>query len=294
VFRPFKICPDTALPLLMGLSLALFVGSHQQAYAIPSQALLEGAPQEPKTAPSSEANIAPKGKALSPAEQGKFLSNRLPGNVIGNLGNFASLLFVMEGTAIGSSSKDVLHRPLQTVYPNREIYKPTYGEFFDMLARQTRTSYKYLPEVNVWLFDEPSMPLPYTVKKADGWKEEDHGMYVAYIPPVALMGMDIYMMGNYSDLSDAQIKEVRDIAALRFSKKISEKVTISDMMSATVDGADAIYFESAAPEPDRLWRQWAFYKHNQVFVIVSAYSKENKDKIVPDVDAMIKSFHVRE
>jgi hypothetical protein len=160
-----------------------------------------------------------------------------------------------------------------------------------MIARQTQTSFKYEPEVNVWLFDEPQMPLPYTVKKAAGWREEDRGSYVAYIPEVAPVGMDIYMMGRYSGLSDSQTKKITEIAALRFSKHIDANVTASDMKAAIVDGAEAIYFESAAPQPNILWRQWAFFKNGNAFVIVSTYSQENKIKIVADVNAMVKSFH---
>jgi hypothetical protein len=136
------------------------------------------------------------------------------------------------------------------------------------------------------------MPLPYSVKAADGWKIEDRGMYVAYIPELAPVGMDIYMLGRYSDVSDSQSKNIRDLLALRFSKHVDPKATVADMKIATIDGAEAVYFESPAPVADRLWRQWAFFKDGQAFVIVSTYSEENKDKIVPAVDAMVKSFHV--
>jgi hypothetical protein len=138
------------------------------------------------------------------------------------------------------------------------------------------------------------MPLPYALKKAQDWKQEDRGLSVAYIPPEVPMGMDIYMMGRYSDVTAAQSKKIGDWLALRFSKHIDPGVTAADMKAATVDGADAIYFESAGPETDRHWRQWAFLKNGQAFVIVSSYSDENKNKVVSAVDAMVNSFHVNE
>jgi hypothetical protein len=295
LFRTDKCIANIVLAVVAGLSIALGLiggpvfwppGEQGRANAAPSATDAIPSAPAPAPAPAQEPTV----KSLSTEEQSKFLEQRLPGNVIGNLGSFASLLFAMEGTAIGSSSTDVLHRPLHTIYPDKDTYMPTYAEFFDMIARQTSTSFKYLPEVNVWLFDEPRMPQPYTLKKADGWKEENRGMYVSYIPEVAPVGMDVYMMGRYSDISDAQSKKIRDIAALIFSEHIDPKLTVSDMKPATVNGADAIYFEAEAPVADRLWRQWAFFKNGQAFVIVSTYSKENKDKIVPAVDAMVKSF----
>ena len=274
------------LLVVAGLSLALGLLPGQKCYAIPEPASAK--------APSAAPDPAPHPKSLSLEEQRKFLLTRLPGNVIGNFGGFASLLYEMEGALIGSASTDVLHRPLHTIFPDKVVYMPTYGEFFEMIARQTHTSFKYEPEVNVWLFDEPSMPLPYTMTKAAEWQEEDRGTCVTYVPQLTPTGLDIYMMGRYSDISDAQLKKVRDILALRFSKHIDANVAISDMKAATVDGADAIYFDSAAPEAGRRWRQWAFCKDGQAYVIVSSYGVANKDKVVPEVDGMVRSFHVRE
>jgi hypothetical protein len=282
MFKPKKTAVTTILSITVGLSLSLLSGPiclGQTAEASPT---------------STSAPAPPKVKSLSAGEQADLLRRRLPGNTIGNFGGFASLLYAMEDVAIGSSSKAVLHKPLQSIYPDKETYKPTYSEFFDAIARQTGTSYRYEPEVNVWVFDQPQIPLPYTIKKADDWKEEDRGMYVAYIPPVAPIGLDIYMMGRYSDVTEAQLKTIRDMTALRFSKNMNVDATAADMNVATIDGAEALYFAADAPAKDRFWRQWAFFKNGQVFVIVSAYSKENKEKVEADVDNMLKSFHVLE
>jgi len=95
----------------LGLGPAVALLSSQVCYADPDQ----GSAKDPATVPDTASSQ----KSLTIQEQDKFLGTRLPGNVIGNLGSFASLLYAMEGTLIGSSSKEVLHRPLRTVYPEK-------------------------------------------------------------------------------------------------------------------------------------------------------------------------------
>lgn len=138
------------------------------------------------------------------------------------------------------------------------------------------------------------MPLPYSLTLAKGWRSEERGNYTAYIPKIAPVGMDIYMMGRYHNMDNEQLKELRADNALQFAEKISSNVTVSDMKTVTVDGCEALAFASKAPMDGRRWRQWAFIKKGELFVIVSAYSDDNESKIVPDVDAMVATFHVLE
>jgi len=259
-------------------------------------------PAEPKeSGAENQKNAAAAGpspsqtvKSLTVDEQKRFLQTRVPGSLIGKFGSFAGLFYALEGVLIGTPSKKVLEIQLHGVYPKKEIYQPTYEEFFETIARQTETSFSYQPDVNVWLFDAPAMPLPFSLTKAPDWTEENRGQYVAYIPTVAPVGMDIYMMGKYSALSDEKAKNIREFLALSFSQAMLKTPTIDQMKNTTIDGAEALYLESAGKAPETRWRQWAFIKNGCGFIIVSAYRTENEKTIVPAVDAMIKSFHTTE
>jgi len=260
-------------------------------FALP--ALAQTAPAQTTKDPASASEIKIDRKGLSPEEQSKFLQSRGPGSMLGNLGSFASLLYAAEDILVGSSNAQVLQRPLHTSYPSRAIYEPTRAEFFDTIARQTSSHYTYMAENDSWIFDEPAMPLPFTIKTAPGWKAEDRGQYVAYIPEVAPVGMDIYMMGRYSEMTPETKSKVEDFMAMAFTQVLPKKLTTADMKRVEVDGVQALYYECPGKVPDMRWRQWAFIKNGQGYVIVSAFKTDVAHKIVPDVDNMVKSFHVK-
>jgi len=271
--------------LLILLAIVLFS-------ALPVEAQTEAESEKAKD-PAGVQEVKIERSGLSPAEQAKFLQSRGPGAMLGKLGSFASLLYAAEDILVGSSSKEVLDRSLHTSYPSRAIYEPTRAEFFDTIARQTGSHYTYMAENNSWIFDEPAMPLPYTITMAPGWKAEDRGQYVAYIPEVAPVGMDIYMMGRYSDMSPETKSKVEDFMAMAFTQVLPKKLTTADMKRVEVDGVQALYYECPGKVPDMRWRQWAFIKNGQGYLIVSAFKTDTADKIVPDVDNMVKSFHVK-
>jgi hypothetical protein len=268
------------------LILATLVISSQPCLADPATV---GTAQDPSTAP----DVKIERTGLSVAEQAKFLQTRGPGSMLGRLSNFASLLYAAENILIGSSSKEVLEKPLHTAYPSRSIYEPTRAEFFDTIARQTGTTYQYMVENDSWIFNPPAMPLPFNIDICQGWKTEDRGQYVAYIPQIAPVGMDIYMMGRYSDLQPEQKVKIEDFMAMACSQALPEAVTVADMKRVSLDGVEALYYECPGRVKDMHWRQWAFIKNGQGYLIVSAFKTENKDKITADVDRMLKSFHVK-
>ncbi|MBS2008601.1 MAG: hypothetical protein JST01_16255 [Cyanobacteria bacterium SZAS TMP-1] len=243
--------------------------------------------------PSAVPDVKIERTGLSPAEQAKFLQTRGPGSILGKLGNFASLLYAAENILIGSTDREVLEKPLHTAYPSRAVYQPTRAEFFDTIARQTGTSYKYMADNDSWIFDPPAMPVPYSIDVLPGWKVEDRGQYVAYIPDMAPVGMDIYMMGRYSDLQPEQKVKSENFMAMACSQALPKGVGPADMKAVDLDGVQALYYECPGRVKDMHWRQWAFIKNGQGYLIVSAFKSENKDKIVGDVDRMLKTFHVK-
>lgn len=57
--------------------------------------------------------------------------------------------------------------------------KLKYCEYFEALARYTGTNCRYAEKEKTWIFDEPEMPLPFTIKLAPGWRMENRGQYCA-------------------------------------------------------------------------------------------------------------------
>lgn len=189
-------------------------------------------------------------------------------------------------------SEEIWNVQLTTVFPKE--YRPTYAEFFETMARQTRSHLTYDPKTpSGWLLEPPAMALPYTISLAEDWKPEDRGLFVAYVPRVQKVGMDIYMMGRYSGVYDE--KKTRESIALTFANMLDQKASLMDMRGVKVNDADALYFETHAPKrPDVAWRQWVFIKNGEAFVIASSIEKANEAKLLPQVQAMVDSFKVTE
>lgn len=171
-------------------------------------------------------------------------------------------------------------------------YKMTFAEIFETMARQSKSTLRYDLKSQRWVFDKPQMPPSYSISVADGWKVQDRGLYVAYIPSIAPVGMDIYMMGRFAGLSEERLKEIRDEQAVFWADRVHNGATVDDMSIATVDGVQALYYWTKAPVKGKQWRQWAFVKDGQSFVIVSTVDDENESKLIPDVEKMVRSFHV--
>jgi hypothetical protein len=64
--------------------------------------------------------------------------------------------------------------------PFPESYRPTWGEVFEAIGRQTQTSWSYSEKRGGWVFAKPAQAMPFTF-------ELD-----------APVGMDIYHLGTYS------------------------------------------------------------------------------------------------
>jgi hypothetical protein len=193
-----------------------------------------------------------------------------------------------------TTSVDVAKIPLTTIHA--KSYKPTNAELFETQARQTGTTIKYDPTfLSKWIAVPPAMPLPYTLKMSDGWHFEDRGLYAAYVPKIQPVGMDVYMMGRYSELTPEEMKKVRVEKSFSFIKMFKPDATEQSLTEAKVDGCDAYYFECDSPHsPDKKWRQWCFIKNGQAFVIVSTIAQKNEEVLFPQVKAMVESFHVTE
>jgi hypothetical protein len=232
-------------------------------------------------------------QALTPEEQTAFLAKRTPGSMMGTFSGYCSLLYAALDVAIHTDSREVSQTSLNSPFP--EFYKPTWKELFDSVARQTRSSWKYDPKRDYWVFTKPPMPLPFEVKLAKGWKSEDRGRYVFHAPPSAPVGMDIYLMGTYSVSEEGEdlFGKVREDIAVRFAKGFKKEVSAEEMLKVKVGGSHALHFKTSAPQTGIIWRQWIVVDSGMAFAIVSAIKPEREKEILPDVTAMLKSFTLK-
>lgn len=232
---------------------------------------------------------------LSAEEKLSELHKRLTSpSMLGSFYEFNNLLFCMGQPYLETTSVEVSNTRLQTVHA--QDYMPTVAELFETMARQTQSSVRYEPTfLSKWIVVPPAMPLPYSLKLEDGWKAQDRGLYVAYVPTLQPVGMDIYMLGRYSGLSPEKTIEARNLNALMFAKMFDKTVTIADMEEVKLSDCDAIFFKAkSAMKKDCQWRQWSFVKDGQAFVIVSALDNKNADVLLPQVERMVASFKLVE
>lgn len=227
-------------------------------------------------------------KESSRDELQKMLNKRVKtGMMMGSFYAYGNLLYCTGEEWMATTNKEVAAKQVQTAFP--DFYKPTLYELFEAAARQTGTSFKH-GEGKGWMFEPPAMPLPFKLKIADGWRSEERDNYVAYIPKEQPVGMDVYMFGRYSGLSDDEVRKFRADNAMRFARMIQKSASLEAMKIEQVGDCEALFFESEAPQRGVLWRQWSFAKDGRSFVIVSALNKENSEKLFPQVLEMVRSF----
>jgi hypothetical protein len=258
--------------------------------------LLLGVASMPNLAMDAVPQDTARKQVLSEGDQKKLLSSRdtapkLLGVANGTFDRFVNFYYTFKQVPLHTDDEKVNEAKVFNVFP--DFYKPTHQELFMTVARQARASFRYDAQRGYWLFEPAKDSLPYKIKLAKEWKSEDRGLYVKYTPPTALVGMDIYILGNYSadkeEEKPALYARVREAQALKFCPL--EFVKVQDMTTAKVDGADALYYEtSKVPRPNNTWRQWMFVKDGSAFGIASSIDKDHEVEILPDVQAMVASF----
>ena len=233
-------------------------------------------------------------KPLTDVEQTKFLSTRLPGSTVeGTFDSYCGFLYDAINVIIHSEDEEINRTELHSPFP--DFYNPTWRELFNTIGLQTGSSWQYDEKTDVWIFSKPAMRKPFTIAVADKWVQSDEGYFVKFTPPAYPVGMDIYYKGSYSADDPKQAQDlylkVREVWAILFAEGFKRDVSVKDMKTVTVDGTEALYFESPAPRHDVIWRQWVLVKDGKAFIIVSSLLPEHT-QLLSDVQAMIKSFRV--
>ena len=235
----------------------------------------------------------PDRKPLSPEEQKAFLAKRTVGGIAGSFDSYCSLLYAVNDVAIHTEDHSVNTAVLDSPFP--EFYKPTWAELFDSIAQQTKSTWKYDPARDYWVFTPNLQPMPFEISVVDGWKAHYEGLYVGYKPSIAPVGMDIYFLGRYSveqkEGDVALFDLVRKETALQFARHFKPDVSIGEMQEVQVGARRALFFETDKPTGVK-WRQWVLVDSGMAFAIVSAIEPEHEDQLLPDVLKMVRSFRM--
>src|SRR5215203_5244177 len=195
--------------------------------------------------------------ALTEAQQKTFLSQRLEnGGMKGTFNSFGSFLYAFQDVAIHTDDKEIGAIELSSPFP--PFYKPTWKEFLDAIAIQTKSSWKYDSKRNFWVFATPAFTKPYTIKLADKWNLEDRGTYVSYKPPTFPVGMDVYYLGVYSaDRDKAQAtlwEKIRNAWAIRFASSFKRDIKIDEMQKTKVAEAETLYLQTPTLPRGVVWQ----------------------------------------
>ncbi|MFH1022858.1 MAG: hypothetical protein V1809_05675 [Planctomycetota bacterium] len=272
-----------------------------------------------KPAPKADSHPPVLVKPLAKEQQDKLLQGRLDGGMENSFRQFSNMFLVMSrmklayGVGLMTSSPEIANTELHTVFP--EFYKPTLREFLDMIALQTSSTWKYDPTSKYFESDVESKPVedlamfeftktkrekPFQVTLPKGWKANDKGNWMMFVPPIFPLGMDIHELGSYS--SDDKIKEKELLkrvpieVSLEWAKRTKDKVDPKELKSAKVGPYDALYFETMMPFLDEStvrWRQWVFMVDNKCYFLVSTIYPKYEERIFPDVQKMVESFQIK-
>ncbi|MEW6349449.1 MAG: hypothetical protein AB1646_10340 [Thermodesulfobacteriota bacterium] len=238
---------------------------------------------------------------LNPEQQKELLAKRITPGMGMALEPYLSLLYALHRVPIYFDVKGQDENKLESPFP--DFYQPTWAEFFDAIARQTGTRWKYgITEKGGggWRFSKPPLPLPYSLTVPEGWTVNDNeGFMISYRPPPGRYhpaeGMDVYIKGTYSaekEVRNSLFIRVRDEIALSLAKPADKDITAKVMARTTVDGTEALFWEYKNPQRPITGRLWAFVKDGKAFAFFSAMGNENEDALLPQVEAMVKSFKV--
>ena len=269
--------------------------SNQKAEPSPSSNMSSQSEPCPTSAAEETPDVGGTWALLAdPAWRAKFLESRRPAMVLGSFDSMVSLWYAVSGIPVSCESRQVAETVLWTNFP--EFYEPTWTEYFNAIARQTHTHWYYKDERYGFMFVAPPLALPFTVQVADGWRTEHYGHWVKYVPQQAPVGMDIYMLGEYSvdsgEDQEALFNRVRREWALAWAQLLDPDCTLDNMKTVQVAGVDALFFEGQHSKTQVLFRQWILVKRGMCFAIFSAVKPELESQVWPDVQKMVRSFDV--
>ncbi|MCX7935300.1 MAG: hypothetical protein N3A66_08590 [Planctomycetota bacterium] len=121
----------------------------------------------------------PEVKLLSPEEQKAVLERRTTSAMSGSFSEYADLLYGISDVFIAAEAAEILNTKLRPVFD--EDYRPTFRELFEVIGRQTLSTWSYSAAHKAWLFAKPAPPPPLSMPLAAGWRIEDRGLAALYL-----------------------------------------------------------------------------------------------------------------
>jgi hypothetical protein len=210
-------------------------------------------------------------------------------------GSFMSSSYATAQVWVYAEKDDPAIYRMPVTYSYPDFYRPTWGEVFDHLARQTRTSWSWNPVNRQFKFERMSGDPFFSVTLAEGWRREDRGIHIWHAPKDQPFGLDVYYFGHFTADKDTPdlFKKVRSHFAARMLSNWPDAPPESRMSTVKVGGVDALHLTADTPRPGGVWRQWSFVADGHAFVIVSAMPKDRQDQLLPAVEGMVGSFKLQ-
>lgn len=232
---------------------------------------------------------------MTPAAFAEFAHGRTTQTPLGSLLAFSSLLWSLERIGLWCDDEETLQRSVENTF--QPDYEPTWLELMDVLARQTQCGLQYHCDTGYWHFEPGIRALPFVLEPAPGWKSRDDGNSIVFIPPIAPVGMDVYMLGHYSTDDAKQTKalyrQAREHVALSSARRFTDDVSLRDFKKTKVARADALFWTTRpGGRPQATWRQWAFVIEGWSFLIVSLIDDADEKQLLPAVQGMVASFQL--
>lgn len=242
---------------------------------------------------------------LNDEQLAKVLEQRVPGGLgvpFSRLAKMALTSKTGKQISLVTKSDKISKTMLRSNFPG--FYKPTLKEFFEAIALQSFSEWKYdasnSKQAIVFEFSEASRRKPYEVALAKGWSTKDNGNWVMCTPPGQQVGMDIYELGNFTSINKGNegelLKQVPYEVAMEWAQRVQPKAKKSDLKPTKVGNYDAVFYEATVrtqAKKDVHWRQWVFMAGNQCFFIVSTIFPESEKTVWPEVENMLKTFKLR-
>ena len=271
--------------LLLGVCLASLAALATTARAEPEPAA--GSIDNPKQVKSTD-----RGPDVDPQKLAASPFNGLP--LFATFRSFMSSSYAAADVWLYAKGDDAGLYDAKVSYTYPEFYTPTWGELFDHVARQTRSTWAWNPENRQFGFERTDAEPFFGVTLADGWRREDRGLYVWHAPAGQGFGLDIYHFGHFTAPEGEPDFEnkVRAHFAVQNVSMWPEPPTEGQMKVVEAAGREMLHLRADTPRPGGVWRQWAVVADGHAFVIVSAMPKDREAKLLPAVEKMVESFKV--
>lgn len=215
-----------------------------------------------------------------------------PLGLAGTFNSYASFLYVGNPSlVVHTDTAEIGKAGLRNTFPKG--YRPTVRELFELIARQTQSSWSYDESRAYWVFARPAAPLPFRLELATGWKSESRGDYLFCQPPSMPVGLDVYAVHTFSaeDSERAQLTaRSRENAALAFIRQLKPGVAASDMQVIQLGTHETLFYTTTTPREGVTWRQWSIAENGQQIVVVSALEDSQREKLLPQIEGMIASL----